>query len=563
MIRLYQNHDIRKVRELDGLWDFALVSGAPTAEELEYKYLLPVPGCWEQHPDLLTYRGKGVYRKRVVLASPASLRFQFKGISHSAKVFFNQRQIAEHYNAYTAFEAYVRDVEPGEHELRIEVDNTFGDHSTLHIPNDYYTYGGIIRPVVLEEYTGLLIERAEFIPYQEDEVWHGRIKVTVCCDGPVPSDIRITGDLNGVIWEMSRYERIGEGRLCFQADVQFPEVKPWSAEQPSLYLLKLKLMSGQQDVPVDDLIERVGFRVVSVQGTNLLVNGHKVMLRGFNRHEDHPHVGAALPLQLMLSDLELIKATGANTVRTSHYPNDERFLDLCDEYGLFVWEENHARGLNLQHMQKPGFEAQCEAVNREMVVQHINHPSIIVWGILNECASDTPEGRAMYQTQFNQIRRLDSSRPLTFASNKNERDLCLDLVDMVAFNMYPGWYTDDSPEQLVRLARAWADQAVPGRPLIISEFGADGFYGYREPTRVKGTEERQADIIEANIKAYEEREDLAGMLIWQFADCRVTEGTGWLMNRAGTQNSKGLVDRYRRPKLAYYTVASLWGKGNS
>lgn len=563
MIRLFQNHDIRKVRELDGLWDFALFSGARTAEEPEYQYRLPVPGCWEQHPDLLTYRGKGVYRKRVVLASPASLRFQFKGISHSAKVFFNQRQIAEHYNAYTTFEAYVRDVEPGEHELRIEVDNTFGDHSTLHIPNDYYTYGGIIRPVVLEEYNGLLIERAEFIPYQEDEVWHGRLKVKVRCDGPVPSDIRITGELSGVTWEMSRYDRIGEGRLCFQTDVQFPEIKPWSAEQPNLYLLKLRLMAGQQDVPVDDLIERVGFRVVSVQGTNLLVNGHRVMMKGFNRHEDHPHVGAAIPLQLMLSDLELIKATGANTVRTSHYPNDERFLDLCDEYGLFVWEENHARGLNLQHMQKPGFEAQCEAVNREMVEQHINHPSIIIWGILNECASDTPEGRTMYQTQLEQIRQLDSSRPLTFASNKNEKDLCLDLVDIVAFNMYPGWYTDESPEQLVRLARAWADQTVPGRPLIISEFGADGFYGYREPTRVKGTEERQADIIKANIKAYEEREDLAGMLIWQFADCRVTEGTGWLMNRAGTQNSKGLVDRYRRPKLAYYTVASLWGKGNS
>ena len=99
--------------------------------------------------------------------------------------------------------------------------------------------------------------------------------------------------------------------------------------------------------------------------------------------------GAAIPYPLMVQDMELMIDMGANMVRTSHYPNDERFLDLCDERGIFVWEENHARGLNLQQMQHPNFQQQCEDCNREMVINHYNHPSLIIWAILNECASDT------------------------------------------------------------------------------------------------------------------------------------------------------------------------------
>ena len=90
--------------------------------------------------------------------------------------------------------------------------------------------------------------------------------------------------------------------------------------------------------------------------------------------------------------------------------------------------------------------------------------------------------------------------------------------------------------------------------MIMSEFGADGYYGFRDSTGVKGTEERQAAIIERNLAAYLARPFISGMLIWQFCDCRVTEGTGWLLTRAGTQNSKGIVDRYRRPKLAYHVA---------
>ncbi|GAE92000.1 beta-galactosidase [Gracilibacillus boraciitolerans JCM 21714] len=101
-----------------------------------------------------------------------------------------------------------------------------------------------------------------------------------------------------------------------------------------------------------------------------------------------------------------------------------------------------------------------------------------------------------------------------------------------------------------------------GKPMIMSEFGADGLYGYRSPNQVKGTEERQAEIIEENLKAYESKEYLSGMFIWQFSDCRVTEEK-WFKTRSGTLNNKGIVDMYRRPKLAYNVVKKRWKRSEN
>ena len=99
----------------------------------------------------------------------------------------------------------------------------------------------------------------------------------------------------------------------------------------------------------DDWLDRIGFREITTQNGKIQLNGQDLVLKGVNRHEDHPMAGSALP-RLMVKDVDLITELGCNSVRTSHYPNDERFLDLCDERGIAVWEENHARGLSLEQM---------------------------------------------------------------------------------------------------------------------------------------------------------------------------------------------------------------------
>ncbi|WP_337101126.1 glycoside hydrolase family 2 protein [Paenibacillus sp. YIM B09110] len=561
MIRLFETNEIRETRELEGLWDFAVIDQASN-EKSNYKYRLPVPGCWEMHPELLTYRGRGMYRRTIVTQKQTALRFVFKGVSHSAKVFFDNVEIGVHYNAYTAFSVLAEKVEPGDHELRIEVDNSFHEDSSLHVPNDYYTYGGLIRPVVMEEIGEAWLDHIRCTPFRENDMWGAEISVTVHSLHSSSPQVSLRGELAGRVIELGAGNVRQDEPLVLTTRHMFPEAESWSEDSPRLYQLKTWLHLDHKPEAVDDLIERVGFRVVTTTDGKIQVNGSNVVLKGFNRHEDHPMAGSALPLQLMLKDLELMQDMGANCVRTSHYPNDERFLDLCDELGMLVWEENHARGLSLDQMRHPRFIEQCEAVNREMVVQHGNHPSIVTWGILNECSSDTEEGRVHYKRQLEQIRELDSSRPLTFASDKRTRELCFDLADIVSFNLYPQWYTEEDPGELIDGLREWAKTAGgDGKPIIMSEFGGDGFYGYRSPSRVKGTEERQADIIERNLSAYTSRDYISGMLIWQFCDCRVTEEGPWPMWRAMTKNSKGIVDEYRRPKLAYSVVQHYFKGG--
>lgn len=553
MIRLFSTHQIRKSTELEGLWDFT--PAAYMGEKVgAYRYRLPVPGCWEMHPEFGNYRGIGVYRQKVTLHQRSNLRLEFKGVSHTAHVYFDGVMKACHYNAYTAFECVIPQVEAGTHDLVIYVDNSFHEDSALHVPNDYYTYGGIIRPVAVEEISDLYIQNVMFTPVRQGLGWHGSWKAVVRNMGQVERMVSIRGILAGIDAELGRSLVKSGETVEISSWVAYPDVKEWSLENPNLYALTA-ILTTEEGYDCDDWLDRVGFRTISTDNGKIQLNGKDVVLQGVNRHEDHPMAGSALPLHLMVRDLELITDLGCNAVRTSHYPYDERFLDLCDERGIAVWEENHARGLSLEQMLNPNFGWQSEQVTREMVQQHYNHPSILIWAILNECASHTEEGRAHYEKQLTIIGELDPSRPRSFASHHRDQEKCFDLAEIVSFNLYPGWYTNENPGELADQARLWADAlGGKGKPMIISEFGGDGFYGFRSPNREKGSEERQADIIDSNLRAYLERDYISGIFIWQFSDCRVTEGLGWLLARSCTRNSKGIVDEYRRPKLAYETV---------
>lgn len=553
MIRLFSTHQIRKSTELEGLWDFT--PAAHMGEKVgAYRYRLPVPGCWEMHPEFGNYRGIGVYRQKVTLHQRSNLRLEFKGVSHTAHVYFDGVMKACHYNAYTAFECVIPQVEAGTHDLVVYVDNSFHEDSALHVPNDYYTYGGIIRPVAVEEISDLYIQNVMFTPVRQGLGWHGSWKAVVRNMGQVERMVSIRGILAGIDAELGRSLVKSGETVEISSWVAYPDVKEWSLENPNLYALTA-ILTTEEGYDCDDWLDRVGFRTITTDNGKIQLNGKDVVLQGVNRHEDHPMAGSALPLHLMVRDLELITDLGCNAVRTSHYPYDERFLDLCDERGIAVWEENHARGLSLEQMLNPNFGWQSEQVTREMVQQHYNHPSILIWAILNECASHTEEGRAHYEKQLTIIGELDPSRPRSFASHHRDQEKCFDLAEIVSFNLYPGWYTDENPGELADQARLWADAlGGKGKPMIMSEFGGDGFYGFRSPNREKGSEERQADIIDSNLRAYLERDYISGIFIWQFSDCRVTEGLGWLLARSCTRNSKGIVDEYRRPKLAYETV---------
>jgi beta-glucuronidase len=552
MKRLFAEHYIRKVTELDGIWQCHLLDSQNEGQR--NVNTMVVPGCIENHPSCMQYRGRAKYTKNIL--AQGNIRLWFGGVSHTAKVYFDGQFVGEHYNAYTGFEIVIPDVERGEHILEVYTDNSFGLISALHVENDYYTYGGIIRPVQMEILDYCYIQNIHIDMEKKSGSWQIRqlvkIKNLSCKEKRICIQARLEGEVlheSGMIQISPNEEFTYEWKTCIS------DVEDYLPANPKLYMWEIRL-GNETGEWIDDLLERSGFREIKIKENHIYLNGEKVKIKGVNRHEEYGDLGCCIPLDIMYRDIMLMKEMGVNFVRTSHYQNDERFLDLCDENGILVWEEGHARALDEEQMKNPYFMEQSKTGIREMIEYHYNHPSIIIWGILNECASHTEYGRTCYQQLFALIKELDQSRLTTFASCHDQDDICLDLPDILSFNIYPLWYLAEKPEDyLQRLHQYIRKQGKEGKPLLISEIGAGAIYGYRSLANEKWSEERQAEILEAQLQAVLADQECSGVCIWQFADCRVSEE--WFYMRPNCRNNKGILNQYRHPKLAYEKVKEI------
>lgn len=543
MYRIFSEHTLRPVTSLNGLWELNADGRA---------WPITVPGVWERIPALKAYKGTGDFTRTVEVAEAGAYLLRFGGVSHTGVVYWDGAEVARHYNAYTAFEVLLPGVEAGAHTLRVCADNRYETGDPLHFPNDYYTYGGVNRPVEMHRVGAAYIARMAFTCGQTGEgAYDAHVEVFVRAVEDCPAQqvcVRVAG--GEAVAEVPA-AKAGE-TVKAAVTLLVTGVKAWDIGQGNLYdLTALLLRDGQ---PVDDLTDRVGFRTVSWENEQICLNGRPVFIKGFNRHEDHGQFGSAIPVEAMLDDLNLMRDMGANSVRTCHYPNDPRFLDLCDALGVLVWEENHARGINEETMRHPMFDTYCAQVNEEMVTQHMNHPSIYVWGILNECESATDFGRSIYAGQLAQLRALDPSRPTTFASCRFFTDKCQDLPQIASFNIYPLWYHDEPAVSYAQKIADFMDGAgAKGKPIIFSEFGAGAIPGFHDPfRRAKWSEERQCDILDEQLRAFMGMARVSGVYIWQFCDVRVAEE--WAHTRPRSMNNKGVVDEFRRPKMSYAVV---------
>lgn len=549
MERMFDTHRVRKSREALPIWTVTTLD--PGGLNGPEKTILP--GVWEAHPRLKSYRGRAVYTQEI--ACGGRVRLWLGGVSFRARVWLDDALLCAHYGGYTGFEALAENVSPGTHTLRIEADNRFGPDSALHIPNDYYTYGGVNRPVVIEEVNDTYIAWVHVTPKKVADGWHAHAEARLCNLAGEPKARTLCLEIAGEQAEMPVTLPAGEA-VTVSADILCPNVETWTPNHPALTYVTVALL--EDGVPVDDLTDRFGFREVRTEGGKILLNGVPLRLKGFNRHEETADFGLSVPVEEMLRDIRLMKDLGANCVRTCHYPNDPRFLDLCDETGLLVWEESHARGLNEKQMRHPAFMEQLTLCTREMAEQHYNHPSVFVWGCLNECADDTEYGAACYREIFALLRALDASRPVTAALLERHGGRIFDAPDVIGVNIYPGWYYDGAVSESLQKKKAEiASGGGTGKPLIVSEIGAGAVAGYHDPFgRTKWSEERQAEILREQIEGVLEDPEVCGLFLWQFADCRVTEGG--FAGRPRCYNNKGVVDEYRRPKLSYQAVKELF-----
>ncbi len=553
MLRTFETHKIRKETELSGkLWDVTLLSGERKGETRKGF----VPGCVETWPGLGNYRGWCSFETE--FEAQGTIRLEFKGVSHFARVLVDEKEAAEHYGSYTPFSVCIRNLKPGRHRLKVLVDNEFREEYALDRPNDYMSYGGISRGVLLEEIAECYVSCLHVTPVRkETRGWIADVEISCMNLSEKAQEMEVLVKVAETMVEQQKRTLIPGENSWKQEGVLVEEAETWTLENPVLYQAEVVLQKN--GVGIDDLIDRIGFRKIEIADRKVLLNGRAIRIKGFCRHEDHPQYGCALPAEAMAYDLQLVKDMGGNSIRTSHYPNDELFLDLCDELGILVWEENHARGISEEGMKNPYFEQQCEDTIREMITAHYNHPCIYVWGILNECASDSEYGRSCYAAQFARIKDLDRSRPTSYASCKFRMDCCQDLPDICSWNIYPYWYEEKTATEMIDEVQSWQAEKGGGteKPFLVSEIGAGGIYAFRDQAKDVWSEDLQAEILGNQIREVMAHKNCVGMYIWQFCDVRVAR-TWWAIRRPKSRNNKGIVDEYRRPKMAYHVVKELY-----
>ena len=208
-----------------------------------------------------------------------------------------------------------------------------------------------------------------------------------------------------------------------KTQLKVPNVHKWTAETPYLYTLRTIVVDShvkkeQQPKKVDEdayvavTNQKVGFRKVEIRNAQLLVNGQPVLIKGADRHEIDPDGGYVVSRERMVQDIRIMKQLNINAVRTSHYPNDPMWYDLCDEYGIYVVAEANQESHGFQYgddapSKKPMFALQILQRNQNNVQTYFNHPSIITWSLGNETA-DGPNFAAAYKW----IKQYDPSRPV-------------------------------------------------------------------------------------------------------------------------------------------------------
>jgi beta-glucuronidase len=545
--------------ELNGLWDFVF---GQDDEALPKKFdrVMPVPNCFDVTPDLWGKRGVGFYRKFIELEENTNYRLSIGGVAHNATVFFNRKQLLEHHGAFTAIEIDLPRVKAGKHELVIAADNRFdGLDRPLHMNYfDWYSYGGIIRPVHLISYHQVIIDRIN--PVINDWRKGGvDIELTYQSDENASDEHLLKIDIDGIeLYNGS----ISSDEKFIRINTSVPNPKPWSPENPYLHKLTVRLGEDVKEI-------NLGLRQIRTDGHQILLNDKPIKIKGINRHDSHVQFGFAMPAGLQLTDAQLIKNLGCNFVRTSHYPPDPTFIDICDKLGLMVWCETTSWQYNkemLTDQRVINAQRQCTT---EMIKQYGHHPSIVCWGMLNECASDADSARDTYEELVKLIRELDPTRPVTFASARVHpdtdeeevkiNDIMLDLVDWVAVNIYPGWYVgdlDDCDIWLERLADSLHKQGWDKKPIIISEIGAGGIAGFEHYNPIKWSLSYQSELLKKALYYIFKQKVFNGVCVWQYCDVRTSEHS-WA-HRPKDYNNKGLVDEYRRPKPAYAVVKEIY-----
>lgn len=551
MNRLFDTHPKRSHLSLDGLWQFITDPHGLGESDRWYENFpedatsVYVPSCWNNELGLYDYEGVAWYGK-AFHSEGDTIQLAFHGVTGQANVYLDGIFLGSHYGGFTGFDFTVNDLKTGKHHLAVSVDNRHNDHDTIPLAVvDWFHYGGITRGVEVIRLPETRIDRYRIDYKLSEDLTEVDLECQVLVTGMSHPQIQVYIEGRPINENPCQPTKQGLGLLC---QCHLKDIQLWHPDHPNLYEIRIAIDG-------DEVVEHIGFRKIEAVNRQLLLNGQPLYLKGVNRHEDHPDWGFALPVKLMMKDLAIIKSMGCNMIRGSHYPNAPAFLDLCDREGILFMEEIPMWGFGQEALSNPLVIERGLMMHEEMINRDYHHPCIFLWGLHNECATDTEAGYAITKAFADKVRSLDQTRPITYATNKSHRDICLSLVDVISINKYVGWYMDTLdawPAYLQTFKEKAEKDHLQDKPIIMTEFGAGALYGYSTFEGPKWSENFQYNYLDYTLKLFKDDPDISGAVLWQFCDIRTAKEHE--MGRPRSFNNKGILDEYRRPKAAYWTV---------
>lgn len=583
----------RERKNLNGLWKFRLdTDGVSRTENWQAARLadavdMAVPSSFN---DLFTHDFFGDIWYQTDLVIPRGwagqrILLHFESATHRATVWVGDTEVVSHEGGYLPFEADITAHVAAGETVRVTacVNNTLSFQS---IPpgvivdeqgvkkqkywHDFFNYAGIHRTVWLSATPKTYVDDITVVTGIPDPAGStGTVDVTVEVAGE-------DADSAGVQLVL----RDPEGNQVAtahgaNAQLTVENAHFWSVGDGYLYDLEVKVVdTGEGGTLIDSVYQKVGIRTIAIDGTKLLLNGEPVYLKGFGMHEDHVTIGKAHSDAMMIRDFELLKWIGANSFRTSHYPYSEDVLDYADAQGFLVIDETPAVGQNMglgggifggqgyetftpETVNDASREVHAQVI-RDLVARDKNHPSVIIWSIANEPESHTQGSEDYFRPLFDVARDADPTRPVGFVNvmlSPHGKCRVSQFADLIMLNRYYGWYvnTGDLAGAERDFRAEMAQWAGDGKPIIMTEYGADTYPGHHELPAQPWSEEYQQAYLVANEKVFDEFDEVVGEQGWNFADFMTVPG---IMRVGG--NKKGAFTRDRQPKLAAHHLRARW-----
>lgn len=565
-------------QNLNDNWSFSFDESKDKIEKVK------IPHTWNDKDvfdDETGYRrGISWYQRELKLDANLKnkrLFLYFEAVNQTAEVVVNEKFIGSHIGGYSAFVFDVTDAvlfdKPN--QIRVKVDNTLlKDIPPLDA--DFNMYGGIYRDVWLIATDKIHLKVTDFaskgVRIETPKVSEGsaivKLRGTVVNSNAKPKRLEVT---NTIFDKHNRQVSVVRSTIAVnpkaeasfeQTTKQINKPKLWSPDNPNLYTVKTTIKDGAKIL--DEIAQPLGFRWFKFDAEKgFFLNGKHLKLYGTNKHQDYAGLGNAVAESLQVKDLELIKENGFNFLRLAHYPQDNSVLEAADRLGLLIWEEIPV--VNLITISE-AFNENSKTMLTEMIRQHRNHPSIIIWGYMNEVFLRSPKTEADVIESVKLAKELekickteDPSRTTAIAFDGGNTELyhtsgLAEVTDIVGWNLYFGWYVGKFEE----FGKFMDDQhkRLPGRPLIISEYGANGDRRVHSlaPKRFDSSIEWQRMFHESHLPQINERPFLAGSAIWNQFDF-AAEYRGETIPHI---NQKGMFTFNRQPKdISFYYKAHL------